>query len=313
MRGLVAERERGGRYRSLADLAARSGVTAQDARTARLVGRLRPRRAGGPGRRTALWQPAWPRWQVALLGSPRAMPSRGEHQLALPLTLPDRSAAAQARALAAADRRLLHQRRDDRRSRARGPARAPDRAQARHQRPAGATAQRLRGGRGGTGDRQAAAGNGEGDDVPAVRGRVRDDQPDRRQGGLRAPPPCSPAPSRCCSPGAPGALPGGWDGERVGCPQGAAARAPRSPARRGGGGDPAGRERDRARAGAAGELPRRGRGRRGLGGEGAPCPPRSALLHPRRARRRARRSGRACVPLLRRCRASRPGDDDRLG
>ena len=51
VRELVAERERGGPYRSLGELAARSGVRRGDARAARLVGRLRLLAArGAPAR-----------------------------------------------------------------------------------------------------------------------------------------------------------------------------------------------------------------------------------------------------------------------
>ena len=45
-------------------------------------------------------------------------------------------------------------------------------------------------------------GTANGDDVPAVRGRVRHDQPDRARGPSTSATASSPAPSRCCSPGA---------------------------------------------------------------------------------------------------------------
>ncbi len=91
LQGLVAERGRGGRYRTLGDLAARSGARqgtleqlawagACDA----LLGRGQP---GAVARRTALWQ-------LGMAGTAQAVKASGEQpsdaaQLALPLELPD--------------------------------------------------------------------------------------------------------------------------------------------------------------------------------------------------------------------------------
>ncbi len=78
MRELVAERVNGGRYRTLAELAARSGCPPRDARTARLVGRLR---RAARRRRGRAWEPtgarrcgssAWPRRRWGSRGSPSA-------------------------------------------------------------------------------------------------------------------------------------------------------------------------------------------------------------------------------------------------
>ncbi len=156
----------------------------------------------------------------------------------------------------------------------------------------------LRGGGGGAGDRQAAAGDREGDDVPAVRGRVRHGQPDRRRRRSTSATASSRGPSRCCSPA--GRLERSQ--EPVACARGACAtRAPGAP-RAAGRGGPGGREeirpvdqRDRARAGPARALPRRRpRGRGGCrSGEPAGAPPvKPAARRPRgRGGRRGGRGG----------------------
>ena len=131
MRELVAERERGGRYRSLGELAARSGVPPGDARAARLVGRLRraPRRQRS-ARSASLWQlgiaaPAHRAGELGAATPAERAPEGARHAARAAAGAARGPAPAPARSLAAADRRLLHQRRDDRRPRDGGPARAP--------------------------------------------------------------------------------------------------------------------------------------------------------------------------------------------
>ena len=192
---LVAERERDGPLREPRRARRAHRRAARDARAAGLVGRLRrdpPGRAalGDADRRSALWQ-------LGMAAPPESARRASGTQLALPLELPDGAAPAFARALAAADRRLLDQRRDGRRPRDGDPARAPGRADARHQRAARAAA---RGGEvavAGLVIARQRPGHRERDDVPAVRGRVGHGQPDRAQGGLRAPSP--PRPSRAAA------------------------------------------------------------------------------------------------------------------
>ena len=230
MAGLVAERGRGGPLRTISASWPRARAEAGDARATRLVGRLRraPRRAPTAA---ALWQLGLTALAAGAGGAPaRGRPRRAAQarQLALPLELPAAPRAAPARPLAAADRRLLDQRGDDRRPRDGRPARAPDRAQARHQRPAGPPAERLRGRPGRAGDRQAAAGDGGRNDVPAVRGRVRDGQPDRPQGGLRAPAPPGPGRAAAAGQGPARAHPGAGAEDRLedpaSCPTASSAR-----------------------------------------------------------------------------------------
>ena len=195
-------REQGGPFRSLADLASRAG-------------------AGRP----SLDQLAWAGACDSLLGgsseharrrrcgssaSPRPASSvREGTQLALPLEVPDapalrpldrrgsamiadyattgahaRPAPAEAAAARAAGRT---------RCRSRDLARLP------HETPVRARRARRR---------APAAGHREGDRVPAARGRVRHDQPDRPAGPLRATPPDRAHRSRCCCARA------GWSGCR---------------------------------------------------------------------------------------------------
>ena len=167
-------------------------------RPARLGGRVRragrrPRRARrrGAARRTALW-----RLGVAAPGTAVA---RAGTQLALPLELPGAPALEPLARLGRDGRRL----RDDRADARPAPARA---AAARAARRRGLDARpRDAGARHAGDDRRArrrppAAGDREGDRLPAARGRVRDDQPDRpaRPSTSATASPCGP--SRCCSP-----------------------------------------------------------------------------------------------------------------
>ena len=209
VRALVAERERGGPFAGLGELAARVACSARDARAAGLVGRLRlpdrpvrprpaqpserrvpapghrARRPEGAARRTALWQLG----MAAPAGIVGGEDGGQATQLALPLEL---AAAPRLRRLGRWQRLIADYSTsgvtvgEHAMAILRERLTVPMLATSAQLRP---PAQRLPGGGGRAGDRQAAAGDGQGDDVPAVRGRVRHDQPDRAQGGLRAPPP----------------------------------------------------------------------------------------------------------------------------
>jgi error-prone DNA polymerase len=155
VRELVAERERGGPFRDLGELAARIAIRQATLEQLAWSGACDVLLDEGDGpaearRRLALWQ----------LGIASAGESVGEGvQLALPIELhkPPRL-----RPLDPTERRRSGC----------------------HQRPVGQPATRLFGGSGRHGDRSSAAGDGQGDDVPAVRGRVGHRQPDRAGGGV---------------------------------------------------------------------------------------------------------------------------------
>ncbi len=99
MHGLVAERERGGRYRSVEELAARSGCRRVTLEQLAWSGACDALLADGQDRRSALWQLGIAAPAVALGDEPggderevsreRAHPPRGHRQLALPLELPE--------------------------------------------------------------------------------------------------------------------------------------------------------------------------------------------------------------------------------
>ena len=184
MESLVAERERGGPYRGVADLASRSGAGPRRPRTPRL-GR-RPRTAvasaggtggaGGRARRSGRWavragaggsgegtQLALPlepppapeleplgEWEETIADYRSTGMTLGEHPMALMRDEPRAGAAAQ------------------------------------HRPGAGRRRQRGRGG--GDGRRPPAPGDRQGDRLHAARGRARHRQPDRAAAGLRAPP-----------------------------------------------------------------------------------------------------------------------------
>ena len=77
---VVAERERGGAYRDLAELASRSGAGRDEPRAARLGGRLRRHRRGAGGDR-----PRGPLWRVGVAGGGR----RRRAAAPLPLPMPE--------------------------------------------------------------------------------------------------------------------------------------------------------------------------------------------------------------------------------
>ena len=183
---LVAAREEGGPFRSLADLASRAGAGravldrlawagACDALAAAEEG------AGGAARarRTALW-----RLGVAAPGT--AVGDAGT-QLALPLELPGAPGLRGAARLGRDDRRLRHDRADARPPPGRAAAPRAARRRGHDARPRDAAA-RDAGDHRRARRRPPAARDGEGDRLPAARGRVRDDQPDRPARRLRAPP-----------------------------------------------------------------------------------------------------------------------------
>jgi error-prone DNA polymerase len=91
MRRLVAERERGGRYRSLEELAARSACRRVTLEQLAWSGACDALLAAGQDRRSALWQLGIAAPAVTLDEEPRAGAAEPEqaHQLALPLELPE--------------------------------------------------------------------------------------------------------------------------------------------------------------------------------------------------------------------------------
>ena len=180
VRQLVAARERGGRVPLAVRprLPGRRGVAG--ARAARLVGRVRRAgggRAGAGSRRIALWQ-------LGVAAPGRKVP--GGTQLALPLDLPSPPAL---RSLTAWES-MLADYGSTGLTVAHASAGAAARAAARRggvERGPRAAAARSPGAGRGARRRPPAPGHGEGDRVPAPGGRVRDDQPDRPPGGVRAP------------------------------------------------------------------------------------------------------------------------------
>ena len=220
---LVAERERNGPFASLGELAGARGCrrgTLEQLAWSGACDSLIGARAGagtlkGADRRAALWQLG--------VATPAAMGEAGKStQLALPLELPpaprlrplgrwqrliaDYSTSGVTvgeHALAILRERLTVP------SGATGPS--PTDPSCSPPAPSSHACPRLPGGGGGAGDRQAAAGHRQGDDVPAVRGRVRHDQPDRPEGGLRAPPPAGASRAAAAGQRPPGALAGAVD------------------------------------------------------------------------------------------------------
>ena len=220
VRALAAERDEGGPWRSLGDLAARSGASAETLGKLAWAGAC-DELAEGPvegRRRQALWQLG-----VAVPGVPVAEGT----QLALPL---EPHAGPELRALSAWERMLADY----------GSTGVTLRehplelmrpglpADLQHERAAGAREQRPPRARGGAGGGPPAPGNGQGDHVHAAGGRARHDQPDRAAadpGALQAGGARGAARAGRRSPGAPR-----WDDQRAGRPH----RAPRAarPARR---------------------------------------------------------------------------------
>ncbi len=201
VRELVAERERGGPFRDLGDLAARTATHRATLEQLAWVGACD---SLGGSRREALWQ----------LG----IASSGEQvdeavQLALPIELPDTPRLRPLDRWERTARRLFHEWGDTGRPRDGGAAPAFVDPHDCHQRPASSYAKWLLGGGGGHGDRPSTPGNRQRNDVPALRGRVGHHQPDRPGRGLRAPP--SPRPRRAAfaRPWPPGAI--GGSGERA--------------------------------------------------------------------------------------------------
>ena len=184
---LVAAREEGGRFRSLADLASRAGAGRPSLEKLAWAGACDALAgidacddgSANRARRAALWQLG-----VAAPGRARA---RG-HPARAAAGHPGAARAARAGALGVDGRRLRDDRADARRAPAGAAARAAAGGGGLLPRP-GADAPRGAGDDRRPGGRAPAARDGQGDRVPAARGRVRDDQPDRPARRLRAPPP----------------------------------------------------------------------------------------------------------------------------
>ena len=163
---LVAARHEGGPFRSLEDLASRAGRGPRGAREARLVGRLR--RAGR--RRSPRRAVAARRDRARCEGARRGGAARARAR-------PARAAEAGAAVAVGRDgRRLRDDRADGLDASARAPARAAARRRRGRRRRAGAPAPRRPRARRRPRHRAPAAGDREGDHVPAARGRVRDGQ-----------------------------------------------------------------------------------------------------------------------------------------
>ena len=179
-RGLVAERERGGPYRDLADLASRSGMNGDGLERLAWAGACEALgvAAGSAPRRDELWRLGVARGGERMRGRP-VRPAR-------PAAAPPRLAGAATARLLGAHRRRLHLDRDQpRRAPGRGPA-AAARPAADGDRGAGDDPRRGddRGRRAGGG--APAAGDRQGGRVHAAGGRGRRGQRDRPAAGLRA-------------------------------------------------------------------------------------------------------------------------------
>ena len=188
---------RAGPFRSLSDLASRAGAGRAILDRLAWAGACDALAAAeAPGasaraRRTALW-----RLGVAAPGTPL---NEGT-QLALPLELPGAPALDPLAAWDAmvADYATTGLTIGSTRSRCCGPSSGPGGL---HARPGDAAARHAGDDRR-AGGRAPAAGDREGDRVPAARGRVRDDQPDRPARPSTSATGWRCGPSRCCSPGA---------------------------------------------------------------------------------------------------------------
>ena len=223
MEALVAERERGGAYTGIADLATRSGAGRDGLERLAWAGAL----DGLPlGRREGYWQ-------LGIAAVPRA--AAEGRQLPLPLEPPAAPELEPLDEWRDGDRELPRDRRQ--------PRRAPPRAAARRARRGGRPQLRARPGRGRLdgrgrrdGRRPPAPRDREGDHLHAARRRARDDQPDRPAAGLRAQPPARPRGAAAARPGPPRAPRRGDQRDRL---RPGRARAPR----------PSGRRRSPARTG----------------------------------------------------------------
>ena len=201
---VVAERERGGAYRDLGDLASRSGASREGLEMLAWAGAC----AGIGGGSERQRRGSATRWRaVAARRRPRLDRASGEASSSRCRCRPRGSRARDADAVGAGERRL----RGLRDVAGRAPARAaPSRRWPRDRHLRGARADPRRHRADGRRDarRPPAAGHGEGGDVPAARGRVGRGERDRPAAGLRAQPPASSAPPRSSR------SPGGWSAAR---------------------------------------------------------------------------------------------------